>query len=91
MNKRASGATNRLFVPNVLLHHPLYTLVLRAHVLTCSNRCDSVCKCAWLIRIGNEAFSNGIGAFSFASSCELDSGHLVALSVIDGEDRQLTA
>ncbi len=76
-----SQSTNRLFIPDILLYHPLHPLILGAHILTCSHRRDGIGKGARLVWIRDKASFDGVCTLSIASSGELSGVTFVAPSV----------
>ena len=77
----ASQSTDRLFVPDILLHYSLHPFVLGAHILTCSYWCNSIGKGARLLGVCNKALSYGSVALAFACFCELYEVTICAPSV----------
>ena len=76
-----SRKTDRLFVPDIFLHHPLHPFVLGTHILTCPDRCDGFGECAGLLWVRDEALANGIGALALAGFGELHEVTICAPSV----------
>lgn len=60
-----------LSLPDIILHDPFQSLKLRAHILTCPNRRNSLRQTPRSIRISEEAIGDCIDAFLLAAFLEL--------------------
>lgn len=77
--------THRLLFPHIFLHHPLYPLVLCAHVLACANGRDCFGEGSRLVGVGNHTMSNGFGSFAFAGFRELE-GVTIWTLLVEGRE-----
>ena len=68
-------STDRLFIPNIVLYYSLRPLILRAHILACSHRCNCIGQRPWLLGVCNKALVDCMGALALACFGKLYRGH----------------